>query len=242
MKAITESATGLAAGFACDPENFRQALRKALNNLADGRMVIVTTTAQDFATGHLVMSARHVSAEAVNFMAKQGKGLVSLALCADDVDRLGLQPMKQRGRSGFRQDPLISIEARTGVSTGISAADRAHTIQTAIDPRNEPAAIVSPGHVFPVRIHPGGILSLPAPAEASADLCRMIGLPSSAVLCAVLGPDGNVADLAYLAALASAHDLAMISVEQLSAHLRAQAPEDRSEGSYAARSTFSVVA
>lgn len=201
---------------------FDREIDRILRRIAEGGMAILTTSAPDFATGHLAMSAHHVTAEAVNFMAKHGKGLISLALTAADVDRLHLQPITRRGRQDLRQNPLVSIEAEAGVSTGISAADRAHTIRTAIDSRMKHGAIVSPGHVFPLRLHPDGTLARTAPAEAAADLCAMAGLPKAAMLCGILAADGEVANGSYLAELAREHDLVMISIDALAAHLSAR--------------------
>jgi len=217
-------------------------LGEVTDRLAEGGVVLLTANACEFATGYLVASAGCATPGIVNFMVKHGKGLVSLALRPPDVDRLGLSLMSRRGREHFIQDALVSIEARTGVSTGISASDRARTIAVAIDPAGGPGEIVSPGHVFPLRVHPGGILCRPAPAEAAVDLCKIAGLPGPAVLCAVLGPNGDIANLDHLCALSRNRDLPMISIDDIAIRIRAYSEPATGEMSEPRRSDLGVAA
>lgn len=202
-------------------DNAGSRLGEVIDRLTEGGVVLLITNVREFATGYLIASAECATPAVVNFMVRHGKGLVSLALPPSEVDRLGLSLMSRRGREHFVQDVLVSIEARTGVSTGISAADRARTIAVAIDPASGPGEIVSPGHVFPLCVHPGGSPCRPAPAEAAVDLCKIAGLAGPAVLCAVLGPNGDIANLDHLSVFSRNRELPMISIKDIAIRFRA---------------------
>lgn len=190
-------------------------INAAIDRLLGGGMAIVVAGPAGHRIGHLVQCARFATPDAINFMASHGRGLVGLALEPGDAERLSLRRMKSRGQSPFLHDALVSIEARHGVSTGISAADRARTIQVAIDPESGPDDIVTPGHVFPYMVHPGGTLVRPAAAEAAVDLCRLAGLAPSAVTCAILDESGNAADMATLQAFGQRRGLPIVTIRDL---------------------------
>jgi len=186
----------------------------AVSALRAGRMAVVLTGDGDFAVGHLVIGARHATPEAVNFMAVHGRGVVSLALSQADIVRLQL-PMQRRGAGPEGRDAPVSIEARTGVSTGISAADRARTILVADDPSSGPDDLVSPGHIFPLLAKEGGVFALRGPAEAAVDLCRLAGLPGRAAICAVLDETGRQAQPDRLNAFSREHGLPIATGQQV---------------------------
>jgi 3,4-dihydroxy 2-butanone 4-phosphate synthase/GTP cyclohydrolase II len=198
-----------ADGFCTVPE--------ALAELRAGRMLVVADDEHAGSTGGLTIAAEHATAEAVNLMATHGRGLVSLALTPERCVALGLPPMA-REASPHGPEFTVSIEAREGVSTGISAADRARTIRVAVDPEAGPTDLVRPGHMFPVRTRPGGVLERRARAEAAVDLARLAGLRPAGVTCEVLDDDGALATVPALRALCAAHGLKMVSVAALAEH------------------------
>ena len=151
-------------------------IEEALEEIKAGRMVIVCDDEGRENEGDLTMAAQFVTPDAVNFMAKYGRGLICLAMTQERCDELGLHPMTRNNQSRFETAFTVSIEARSGVSTGISAADRARTIQVAIDPRSRHEDLVQPGHVFPLRARPGGVLERTGQTEAAVDLARLAGL------------------------------------------------------------------
>src|ERR671932_291343 len=151
--------------------------------------------------GDLTMAAQFVTPDAINFMAKHGRGLICLALTPDRCDELGLDLMAAKNESPFETAFTVSVEAREGVTTGISAADRAHTIQVAIDPESSPRDLVQPGHVFPLKAKPGGVLERTGQTEAAVDLARLAGLNPSGVICEVMNDDGTMARVKDLVAL-----------------------------------------
>lgn len=191
-----------------------------LCDLAAGRMAILVNDQGGAFEGALVAAAARATPEVVNLMARHGRGLVCLALTAERVARLGLPLMPRRNAS--RQDTVfaVSIEARHGVSTGISAEDRARTIAVAIDPAADPTDIVTPGHVFPLVARDGGVLAHPGQAEAAVDLAALAGLGPCGVVCTVMGDGGAVADPQELAALARALGVRMAGVADLVTHRR----------------------
>lgn len=182
-----------------------------------GRMVILVDDEDRENEGDLVMAAEKVSAEAINFMAAEARGLICLSLTPQQVDRLQLPPMVPElfNRSPHRTAFTVSIEAATGVSTGISAADRARTIRVAADPSSSPADISMPGHIFPIRARPGGVLERPGHTEGSVDLVRMAGLSPAAVICEVMNSDGTMARLDDLSVFAQKHQLKIGSIADL---------------------------
>jgi 3,4-dihydroxy 2-butanone 4-phosphate synthase/GTP cyclohydrolase II len=166
------------------------------------------------------MAAQFVTPEAVNFMRKEGGGLICLALTAERCDELGLNLMAAKNESAFETAFTVSIEARTGVSTGISAADRAHTIQVAIDPETSPRDLVQPGHVFPLKARHGGVLERVGQTEAAVDLARLAGLIPAGVICEIMNEDGTMARVPDLEPYCRRHGLKLISVADLVAYRR----------------------
>ena len=155
----------------------------ALDDLREGKMVIVCDDEDRENEGDLTMAAQFATAEKVNFMAKEGRGLVCLCLTPHRCAELNLPPMTAHNEARLQTAFTVSVEAREGVTTGISAADRAHTIQVAIDPESRPEDLVQPGHVFPLMARPGGVLERAGQTEAGVDLARLAVLNPSAVIC-----------------------------------------------------------
>jgi 3,4-dihydroxy 2-butanone 4-phosphate synthase/GTP cyclohydrolase II len=166
-------------------------IEEAIEDVRAGRMVVVCDAEDRENEGDLTLAAQFATPEAINFMAKHGRGLICLALTPTRCDELDLDLMAAKNESPFRTAFTVSIEAREGITTGISAHDRAHTIQVAIDPRSLPQDLVQPGHIFPLKAKPGGVLERTGQTEAAVDLARLAGLNPAGVICEVL----NVADL-----------------------------------------------
>lgn len=190
----------------------------AIRELQKGRMVIMVDDEDRENEGDLVLAAERASAEAINFMAKYGRGLICLALSEKQVDQLKLPMMVQDNRSRFGTAFTVSIEAAKGVTTGISAADRAHTIQVACNPKSVPADIVMPGHVFPLRAMEGGVLVRAGQTEGSVDLAKLAGLMPAAVICEIMRADGKMARMRDLVPFARRHGLKIISISSLIAY------------------------
>lgn len=191
------------------------ALDRAVAALAEGKVIILTGDRLRGGDIDFAVAAKHATAEAVNFMAMHGKGLICLALTPARALRLGISLInpgsdRQSGRPHGR-----SIEARTGVSTGISAADRARTIAVAIDPASSGDDLVSPGHVFPLIAAAGGVEERPAALEASIELVRRAGAGDAAVICSIMREDGEMARLEDLSDLIAQHDLAVVDIADL---------------------------
>ena len=193
-------------------------IEEALEDIKAGRMVIVTDDEDRENEGDLVMAAEKVTPEAINFMAKYGRGLICLALPPEDVERLQLPLQPRRHGSRFDTAFTVSIEARYGVTTGISAYDRAHTIKVAIDPKSGPEDIVTPGHVFPIRAREGGVLVRAGHTEASVDLARLAGLKPAGVICEIMNDDGSMARMPDLEKFAEKHGLKIITIRDLIAY------------------------
>lgn len=187
----------------------------AIERIKDRRMVVVVDDEHRENEGDLTMAAEFVTPEAVNFMAKHGRGLICLALTEERADYLRLSPMVQKNSSRFGTAFTEAIEAREGVTTGISAYDRARTIQVAIDPTSTAADLVRPGHVFPLRARKGGVLVRAGQTEASVDLARMAGLIPAGVICEIMNDDGTMARLPDLAKFCHAHGLEILTVAEL---------------------------
>jgi 3,4-dihydroxy 2-butanone 4-phosphate synthase/GTP cyclohydrolase II len=168
--------------------------------------------------GDLVLAAELVTPEAVNFMALHARGLICLAMAAKRIDELELPMMATKNRSPRQTAFTVSIEAREGVSTGISAADRAHTIRVAVDPASKPDDLISPGHVFPLRAQDGGVLVRAGHTEGSVDLVRLAGLKPAAVICEIMNPDGTMARLPDLKQFAKTHGLSIVSIRDVIAY------------------------
>jgi len=195
-------------------------IEEAIEDIRQGKMVVVVDDEQRENEGDLTMAAQFVTPEAVNFMAKEGRGLICLALTAERCDELGLDLMAAKNESAFETAFTVSIEARSGVSTGISAADRARTIQVAIDPNASPRELVQPGHVFPLKARGGGVLERVGQTEAAVDLARIAGLIPAGVICEIMNDDGSMARVADLAGYCERHGLKMVTVADLVAYRR----------------------
>src|SRR5215212_10451581 len=189
-----------------------------INEARNGRMFILVDDENRENEGDLVIPAQMATPEAINFMARHGRGLICLALTKDRADTLGLQPMVNNNRSRNETAFTVSIEAREGISTGISAADRARTVAVAIDASHGPDAIVSPGHVFPLVARPGGVLVRAGHTEAAVDVARLAGLNPSAVICEIMSDDGTMARLDSLMDFARAHGLKIGTIRDLIAY------------------------
>jgi 3,4-dihydroxy 2-butanone 4-phosphate synthase/GTP cyclohydrolase II len=189
--------------------------RKAVEDIRAGRIVILVDDEDRENEGDLTMAAELVTPEAITFMATKGCGLICVTLTAERVAQLGLPMMVQSNRSPLQTAFTISVEAAEGVSTGISAADRAHTIKVASDPSSGPSALVSPGHVFPLRAMPGGVLQRTGQTEGSVDLARLAGLTPAGVICEIMKNDGTMARMPDLRAFAAEHGLRIVSIADL---------------------------
>lgn len=183
-----------------------------LKELSAGRMVIVVDAPDRENEGDLVMAAEKVTPEAINFMAKYGRGLICLSLTSEKVDSLCLPMMVPDNRSRYGTGFTISIEAARGIATGISAADRAHTILTAVAPEASSDDIVSPGHIFPLRARDGGVLVRAGQTEASVDLARLAGMRPAGVICEIMNDDGTMARMDDLEKFAATHNVKMCTV------------------------------
>jgi 3,4-dihydroxy 2-butanone 4-phosphate synthase/GTP cyclohydrolase II len=193
-------------------------IEEALDDVRQGKMVILVDDEDRENEGDLTMAAEAVTPEAINFMAKHGRGLICLSLAADMVETLGLPMMSQNNKSKFGTAFTVSIEARCGVTTGISAADRATTIQTAVNPETTPDDLVTPGHVFPIRARRGGVLVRTGQTEGSVDLARLAGLRPAGVICEIMNDDGTMARRPDLEAFAEQHDLKIVTIADLIAY------------------------
>ena len=190
-------------------------IEEAIKDIREGRMIILVDDEDRENEGDLTMAAEKVTPEAIAFMASYGRGLICLSLTEEDVDRLKLPMMVTRNTSRFGTAFTVSIEAREGVTTGISAHDRAHTILTAIDERNGPEAIATPGHVFPLKARRGGVLVRAGQTEGSVDLARLAGLKPAGVICEIMKDDGTMARMPDLEVFARAHDLKIVTIRDL---------------------------
>ena len=189
-----------------------------IDEARNGRMFILVDDDDRENEGDLVIPAQMATPEAINFMARHGRGLICLALTKDRADTLGLQPMVNNNRSRNETAFTVSIEAKEGISTGISAADRARTVAVAIDASHGPDELVSPGHVFPLVARPGGVLVRAGHTEAGVDISRLAGLNPSAVICEIMRDDGTMARLEDLMDFARAHGLKIGTIRDLIAY------------------------
>jgi len=188
---------------------------EALEDMRAGRMVVVVDDEDRENEGDLTMAAQFVSPQAINFMAVHGRGLICLSLTEERAQALQLYPMTRHNQSRFGTAFTVSIEARHGVTTGISAADRAHTIQVAIDPGVSPEELVQPGHVFPLVAKSGGVLTRAGQTEAAVDLARLAGLIPAGVICEIMNDDGTMARVPDLVVYCKKHRLKMVTVADL---------------------------
>ncbi len=187
----------------------------ALAEIRAGRMVVVVDDEDRENEGDLTLAAEHVTPEAINFMARYGRGLICLTLTEERADYLRLFPMTQQNSSRFGTAFTETIEAREGVTTGISAADRAHTIRTAIAPDTTSNDLVRPGHIFPLRARQGGVLVRAGQTEASVDLARLAGLQPTGVICEIMRDDGEMARIPDLIPFCAEHGLRILTVAEL---------------------------
>ncbi len=188
---------------------------EAIEELQKGRMIILVDDEDRENEGDLCMAAEKVTPEAINFMAKYGRGLICLSLTPERVEELKLPMMTDENSSPYGTAFTISIEAKRGVTTGISAHDRAKTILTAIDPKTRPEDLARPGHVFPLRARPGGVLQRVGHTEGSVDLARLAGLYPAGVICEIMNDDGTMARVPELMEFAKRHNLKIVTIKDL---------------------------
>jgi 3,4-dihydroxy 2-butanone 4-phosphate synthase/GTP cyclohydrolase II len=190
-------------------------IEEAIEDIRQGKFVVVVDAADRENEGDLTIAAQFATPEAVNFMATHARGLICLCLTEARCDALALKPMTYNNETPYETAFTISIEAREGVTTGISAADRSRTIQVAIDPTKGSEAVVQPGHVFPLRARPGGVLQRAGQTEAAVDLARLAGLNPAGVVCEIMNEDGTMARVPDLVRYCEKHDLKLITVADL---------------------------
>ncbi|MEA2278694.1 MAG: 3,4-dihydroxy 2-butanone 4-phosphate synthase / cyclohydrolase [Solirubrobacteraceae bacterium] len=195
-------------------------VEEALEEIAAGRMVVVVDDEDRENEGDLVMAAELVTADDINFMATHARGWICLALSPDRCEELGLELMSAKNETAHQTPFTVTIEAREGVTTGISAADRAHTIRVAVDPAKGPDDIVKGGHVNPLKGRPGGVLERTGHTEASIDLARLAGCAPAGVICEVMNEDGSMARIGDLRAYCHKHRLKMVTIADLIAYRR----------------------
>ncbi|HEY3897897.1 MAG TPA: bifunctional 3,4-dihydroxy-2-butanone-4-phosphate synthase/GTP cyclohydrolase II [Chthoniobacter sp.] len=197
-------------------------IEDVVKDIRAGRMVIVTDDADRENEGDLVMAAEKITPDAVNFMATHGRGLICSPITEERAEQLGLQRMVLENRESYRTDFTVSVDAAKGVTTGISAHDRARTIQVLVDAKATPQDLVQPGHVFPLRAKPGGVLRRAGHTEATVDLARLAGLKPAGVLCEILNADGTMARLPELLKFRKKHRFKMCSIEDLIVYRRSR--------------------
>ena len=217
-KHVTESSEKPAE--AAPRQSAFSSIEDAIEDIRSGRMVVVCDDENRENEGDLTLAAQFATPEAINFMATHGRGLICLALTPERCGELDLDLMAAKNESAFRTNFTVSIEAAEGVTTGISAHDRAHTIQVAIDPNTKPEGIVQPGHVFPLKAKDGGILERAGQTEAAVDLTRLAGLIPAGVICEIMNDDGTMARVPDLVPYCQRHGLRMITVADLIAYRR----------------------
>ncbi|MGB3224261.1 MAG: bifunctional 3,4-dihydroxy-2-butanone-4-phosphate synthase/GTP cyclohydrolase II [Desulforhopalus sp.] len=193
-------------------------IEAVIKDIKDGKMIILVDDEDRENEGDLYMAAEKIDAEGINFMAKYGRGLICLTLNAELTDKLGLPMMVSNNTSPYGTGFTVSIEARTGVSTGISAADRARTVQVAVDPNTKPIDLVSPGHIFPLKARDGGVLVRAGQTEGSVDLSRLAGLIPAGVICEIMNEDGTMARMGDLEIFAEKHNLKIATIADLVAY------------------------
>src|SRR5689334_18086072 len=190
-------------------------VEEAIEDIRAGKFVVVVDAADRENEGDLTIAAQFATPEAVNFMTKEARGLICLCLTEERCDELALRQMTDRNETPFGTAFTISVEAREGVTTGISAPDRSRTIQVAIDPKSKPDDLVQPGHVFPLRAREGGVLVRAGQTEAAVDLARLAGLIPAGVVCEVMNEDGTMARVPDLIPYCERHGLRLVTVADL---------------------------
>lgn len=190
-------------------------IEQAIEALKAGKMIILMDDEDRENEGDLIMAAEHVTAEAINFMSRFGCGLICLPMAEELIDKLQLPMMTSHNRSPYGTAFTVSIEAAEGVSTGISAQDRAHTIKVAIAADCDKSSVISPGHIFPLRARKKGVLERPGQTEGSVDLARLAGLIPAAVICEIMNEDGTMSRRDELALFSEKHDIPMVTIKDL---------------------------
>jgi 3,4-dihydroxy 2-butanone 4-phosphate synthase/GTP cyclohydrolase II len=193
-------------------------IEAAIEDLRQGKMIILVDDEDRENEGDLVVAAEKVTPEAINFMAKEGRGLICLTLTEERADQLDLPPMVADNSCSFGTAFTVSIEAKTGVTTGISAADRARTVQVAVADESSAGDLARPGHVFPLRAKQGGVLVRTGQTEGSVDMARIAGLKPAGVICEIMNDDGTMARMPQLKEFALKHGLKIVSIADLVAH------------------------
>src|SRR5215813_9869152 len=197
-------------------------IESVITDLQKGKMVIVVDDADRENEGDLIMAAQFVSPETVNFMAKHGRGLICAPTTSDRLQQLGIERMVRQNRETFKTDFQISVDATRGITTGISAPDRAETIRIMAEPTTVPEDLVQPGHVFPLRARPGGVLQRAGHTEAAVDLVRLAQGRPIGVICEIMSDDGSMARLPELMKFARKHRLKICTIADLIEHRRTQ--------------------
>src|SRR5262245_29812957 len=190
-------------------------IESVVTDLQKGRMVIVVDDADRENEGDLIMGAQFVSAESVNFMAKHGRGLICVPTTSERLQQLGIERMVRQNREVFKTDFQVSVDAARGITTGISAADRAETIRIMAEPTAVPEDLLQPGHVFPLRARPGGVLQRAGHTEAAVDLVRLAGCRPIGVICEIMSDDGSMARLQELIRFAKKYRLKICTIADL---------------------------
>jgi len=203
-----------------DASELFDSVESAIADIAAGRLVIVTDDEARENEGDLIMAASKVRPEMLNMMIRYGTGIVCVSLLEAQLQRLGLKPMVPHNREAHRTDFTVSVDAAAGITTGVSVADRTRTISILADPEARPEALVQPGHVFPLRAKPGGVLERPGHTEAAIDLAVLAGLHPSGVLCELVNDDGSMQRLPDLVEFKRRFGLKLISIASLIAYRR----------------------
>jgi len=190
-------------------------IEQAIKDIKKGRFVILVDDEDRENEGDLVMAAEKITPQSINFMAKHARGLICLALTPERVEELQLPPQAAENTATFGTAFTVSIDARKGITTGISAADRATTIRTAIDPKSKPADLARPGHIFPLKAQKGGVLKRAGQTEGSVDLSRLAGLYPAGVICEIMNEDGTMARVPELMEFARRHKIKLVTIKSL---------------------------
>lgn len=210
----------------------------ALTDIAAGKMVIVTDDASRENEGDLVMAASKATPEAINTMIRHARGLICVPTTSHQLRRLGIHPMASENRESHGTDFAVSVDAAQGITTGISAYDRAQTIRILGDPKSQPDDLVQPGHVFPLRAKPGGVLERAGHTEAAVDLAQLAGLHPSGVICEILNEDGTLARLPDLIRFKQEHGLKLISIASLIEYRHKRDPLVRAHGTQSVKTAY----
>jgi 3,4-dihydroxy 2-butanone 4-phosphate synthase/GTP cyclohydrolase II len=195
-------------------------IESAIEDIRQGRMIILVDDADRENEGDLVVAGEHATPDVINFMARFGRGLICVPTTGERLKQLGVERMVEQNRESFKTDFQVSVDAASGITTGISAPDRAHTVAVMVNSRSTPSDLVQPGHIFPLRSKPGGVLQRAGHTEAAVDLAVLAGLKPVAVICEIMNDDGSMARLPELQDFAAEHQLKLCSIEDLIEHRR----------------------